>query len=776
MKYYQQGGKVKKPKPLPSKPKVPVKTQMNPGQQGGLLSSLSQYGKENSDMLAGIGNLGTGLEGMISGGYNAQYKGSGLIDTGLDVLSMIPGGQVFGAAGKLVKGVVDGFVGKKQRIQEEQEEARKQVAMNNSNSLSLARANMNPNYQGNRLSTIYQTGGSTYVAKPELILPKPNPYTGTIMPTKKGTYLNPMKQSTLNKMNNARTAEENKALLGKTVEYATKLLDPTTISNAADTYVAWKQYNQEPTWNNLGNAMQQSAYHIPVLGKAGKALNTITKGIDYTNKGRYTLDTWGKQQGGNINAINGGTDIDTSSTGQVFKGNTHSEGGIDIAKGMQPIAEVENGEVQENVNGQPFIFSNILLNPQTKRMFAQDALEVSMQKGELEDKGNKLADKIGKRKFISEEAKNGLKIYEQAIEGKNRTLAELASLQEQVKEQTMQAEANTPEAQIGLSNGGQRMEFNNVSPGQTFEGRTDRPILIQLGTDEGDYFNIKDTKVLNPGETMTVPNNVNKVVEQKMKYGGKLKYQTGIPTKKGMLDIGKLDRPNFLAGMPIESMGITNVMPQTNLSEMINSSDIAKSQRMGKFLSGLNTGVQTLGKIAPSLLENADIAMNAALIGKEPKYPMQALTSSFNPTLKQANVSPINQAYRVARKSLANTSSQNQNIQLMNLASKQAQDVANEYARTNMANIDLQNQAQMNNLDIQTRNNAVIQNNMLQRALQRTDQLSQWKQLASQVSGRSQQMNRDKRAEAFDLSQVKLITDLLKKQKGGKLKKLSSLC
>jgi hypothetical protein len=661
-----------------------------------------------------------------------------------------------------------GSIKKAQRRQEEEKkEGIIQGGITKANNYARGRANANLNLMGNRSTSIYQIGGqSTSVAKKPLFLPDSS--------KKKEATLKPSKIEVAAKME----ADDNLNFLARQGKFGVQLLDPTGLSNSLDTYDKWQNYNKGKT--SLADALLQTSYQIPMLGKIGKVLG----GVGKLNQARYTtehlLNETGnkseyfpvKQAGG---IVSGGKAINLSSTGKLFKGNKHSEGGIDIMQEGTP-AEVEDGEVMEKVSGDNFIYSDILINPETKRMFSDDAMLLSAQKGSIESKGLKLANKFGKRQFIDEKAENSLKLYDMAAKIKERELESLANKQEQVKQETMQVESGTPESQIGLSQGGQRMEFNNVSPNTEFTGESmDRPVLMQLGTQEDGYMNIKDTKVLQPGQKMKIPNGINKVVEQKLKLGGKL-YQTG--KTKSVLD-GYADYLDYSnrdkTEIPLIGVQSNQVlqMPKTTIDGTMKFNNASQGLSLDKLKKA---GLALAGGVAsasPNIAQNADIITAPFLINKDPKYPLQATTGYYNPSLQMANTSPIKQAYASTRKGLINNSAQNQNIQLMALASREAQDVANEQGRVNNLNNQITNEAQLQNIGISRENNVVMQNNQLQRAMQERDRLAKWQQLASQISNRSQAKARDKKAGQFDESQIALISKILgynKQQKGGKLK------
>src|SRR5574343_50837 len=84
-----------------------------------------------------------------------------------------------------------------------------------------------------------------------------------------------------------------------------------------------------------------------------------------------------------IKYMNGGA-VPLSSTGQMVVGNSHEQGGVDLMKQGQPIAEVEGGEVINQAMNQPFVSSDRLVNPATGMTFAQEMSKLETEKAKYE--------------------------------------------------------------------------------------------------------------------------------------------------------------------------------------------------------------------------------------------------------------------------------------------------------------------------------------------------------------------------------------------------------
>jgi hypothetical protein len=784
--------------------------------------------QERNNMIGStIGNIGGVAGGVISQGYKADYGDTGNaisagVDVGINAVSAF--NPVIGGVLKLGKGIFDGIKGNQQRKTEEAKQKMIEQGMRERDSIAKGRANANPNASGNRLTTIYQLGGLQ-----EEMMP---------------------------------------------------------------------------------------------------------------------------QQGGEAIPLNNSGDV-------LYQGNQHSEGGIKL-----PNAEVENGEVAVNTPEGTMIKSDILIDPmdEQKRTFAEIAQENSMKKGMYQKKLLKLQDKIGKKEFISSEDNGSIKVMEEAIVGIDTIQQEAAQRQEQIKQETQQVDANSPEAQVGLRNGGQRMEFNNVQQGQEFTGEgMQSPTLMQLGTQEDGYVDIKDTRIMNPGETMTVPNGVNKVIEQKMALGGMLKRKDGSYSQRGLWDnirankgsgkeptkemlkqekkinnmqtggemvkgYGKFlrqtkrqelrlagdrserknirDKYSILNTYRPDKSGMSNEdyanlqtklgmmttkdsMSNANQVDMIDNDikyqlgskmkyqtgdtkdfedymydlkergkSITAPNERGKFY---NTEIQKSGKykdystwnkqavdysstnkrldgknytnagtanqnwnsfqdksrtfvdeferankttpqvqeagvkeeptlvdgrsnVAPltpkgftqpnnigqpipdktkgngllNLAANADIIAGAFNLGRDKNPPYKDTTGYINPALEQYNTTPINETYRSTRKALQNNSAQNQNLQLMGLASKQSKDLMSEVGGVNNRNIDRRNNAQSQNINIEAGNNQTMYDNQANQVKFKNDRNAKLQQLASQVSGRSQSMIRDNNANKLANKQLDL--------------------
>lgn len=124
------------------------------------------------------------------------------------------------------------------------------------------------------------------------------------------------------------------------------------------------------------------------------------------------------QNGGMLDVMNGGYEKPLSSTGGEFIGNKHETGGMEVMMNGKPVAEVEGGEGQHNIQGQPFISSDSIRNPFTGNTIADDMIRQEKKKGRLE----KAFSKRPNDNLLA----NSIKLTNDKIEG-------LAQLQEELK-------------------------------------------------------------------------------------------------------------------------------------------------------------------------------------------------------------------------------------------------------------------------------------------------------------------------------------------------------
>lgn len=124
------------------------------------------------------------------------------------------------------------------------------------------------------------------------------------------------------------------------------------------------------------------------------------------------------ETGGMLDVMNGGYKKPLSSTGGEFIGNSHETGGMDVMMNGEPVAEVEGGEGQHDIQGQSFISSDSIINPFTGNTIADDMIKQEKKKGKLEKTFNKRPN--------DNLLANGIKLTNNKIEG-------LAQLQEQLK-------------------------------------------------------------------------------------------------------------------------------------------------------------------------------------------------------------------------------------------------------------------------------------------------------------------------------------------------------
>ena len=147
-------------------------------------------------------------------------------------------------------------------------------------------------------------------------------------------------------------------------------------------------------------------------------LNTVVS----TNNGRgKTIARMGGaiNAGGQLDIMNQGGKVPLSSTGGEFVGAKHEQGGIEVAYQGNPVAEVEGGEGEHTVHGNPFISSDYLLNPLSGKTFAEDMIKLEKKKGKFE-------------KLMSE--RPGDFRLKNAIDREQSKIDRLAMLQEQLKQ------------------------------------------------------------------------------------------------------------------------------------------------------------------------------------------------------------------------------------------------------------------------------------------------------------------------------------------------------
>jgi hypothetical protein len=339
------------------------------------LGSSDEDEDKNAMIGTTLGNIGGVAGGIISQGYKADYGKTGNaisagVDVGINAVSAF--NPVAGGVLKLGKGIFDGITGNQQRKTEEAKQKMIEQSMRERDSIAKGRANANPNASGNRLTTIYQLGkDNTNVSKKELYLPKDY--------TKPQAQLKAMSLDKANRMTNERNDKAFMNEVGELGLTTVKAFDPTTLSNAKDTY----DVMTNPKANNL-EKIAQASYHIPFAGKVMKDLQVGRTYLDYgLNKASNYLGLDKKAMGGGVDydreraskkpyqhqlgglqeemmPQEGGEAIPLNSSGDVlYQGNQHSEGGIKL-----PNAEVENGEVAINTPDGTIVKSDILIDPQ----------------------------------------------------------------------------------------------------------------------------------------------------------------------------------------------------------------------------------------------------------------------------------------------------------------------------------------------------------------------------------------------------------------------------
>jgi hypothetical protein len=225
-------------------------------------------------------------------------------------------------------------------------------------------------------------------------------------------------------------------------------------------------------------------------------------------------------------------------------------------------------------------------------------------------------------------------------------------------------------------------------------------------------------------------------------------------------------------------------LPQLNVGDLGNLETLPVENAEGNSKLGFFEKIKGFadknkGKLS-GLLGNSDIIHGAStLLGKKPKYTDLAVGDYFNPKLINPILNPIIDATSATNRGInqSGLSAQNKIGATISNNLQKAKAIGGERANVERANTEIKNQAQLQNLDVQGRNNAIIQNNALEREKINQDRKAQWQQLFSNVSNRVQSNTRDKNAEEMANKQLDMYKMFYSKNGGflNKKRKYSSL-